>query len=89
MEQAAAITIFKNTLFMVFIISFPMLIAGLIVGVIVSIFEAVTAIREMTLTFVPKILAVGAALFFTLPWIITKLTDFAMQIFTQMRMIVP
>ena len=52
-----------------------------IVGIIVALFQAVTQINEMTLTFVPKILAVAAALLIFLPWMINKATDFAHHMF--------
>ena len=83
MEEALAIAIFKDALMTVFWVSLPLLAVGLIVGVLISIFQAVTAIREMTLTFVPKIVAVGAVLFLTLPWIIAKLTEFTVRIFDE------
>ena len=51
------------------LISMPMLGLGLVVGLAVSIFQSVTSIQEMTLTFVPKILAVLLGLLFFLPWI--------------------
>jgi flagellar biosynthetic protein FliQ len=58
-----------------------LLIIGLLVGVIISIFQAVTQIHEMTLTFVPKIIAVGLAMMFFLPWIINKLVDFTVRLY--------
>jgi len=59
----------------------PMLLFGLIIGLIISIFQAVTQINEMTLTFVPKILAVAVALLIFLPWMINQLTDFTNHMF--------
>ena len=55
----------------------PMLIVGLVVGIIISIFQAVTQIQEMTLTFVPKILIVLLALLFFASWMLEKLMNFA------------
>jgi flagellar biosynthetic protein FliQ len=54
---------------------------GLAIGLVISIFQAVTQINEMTLTFVPKILAVAAALLIFLPWMISTLTDFGRHMF--------
>ena len=62
-------------------IASPLLLAGLIVGVVISIFQAITQIQEMTLTFVPKILAIGLALLIFLPWMINIATDFARHMF--------
>jgi flagellar biosynthetic protein FliQ len=59
----------------------PMLLFGLIVGVSVALFQAITQIQEMTLTFIPKILAVAAALLIFLPWMINMATDFTRHMF--------
>lgn len=75
--MALAIETYKITL----LISLPMLMAGLIVGLLVSIFQATTQINEMTLTFVPKILAVIGVLIFTLPWMLNMILDYAKGIF--------
>lgn len=75
--MALAIETYKVTL----MISLPMLLAGLIVGLLVSIFQATTQINEMTLTFVPKILAVIAVLIFFLPWMLNTILDYTKSIF--------
>ncbi|MFE4709696.1 MULTISPECIES: flagellar biosynthesis protein FliQ [Paenibacillus] len=66
--------------------SAPMLILGLAVGLIISIFQATTQIQEQTLAFVPKIVAVMLALLLFGPWIITKLVDFTSQILGNLHM---
>ena len=53
----------------------PMLLAALFTGLIISLFQAATQINEMTLTFIPKILAVFAVLVFAGPWLIGLITD--------------
>ncbi|ANV97460.1 flagellar export apparatus protein FliQ [Helicobacter enhydrae] len=75
--MALAIETYKITL----LISLPMLLAGLIVGLMVSIFQATTQINEMTLTFVPKILAVIVVLIFTLPWMLNMVLDYTRRVF--------
>jgi len=62
-------------------VSAPLLIAGLVVGLIVAIFQAVTQIHEMTLTFIPKILAIFITLIILLPWMLGKFISFSTQIF--------
>lgn len=62
-------------------IALPMLGVGLGVGVIVSILQAATQIQEMTLTFVPKIIAVFVALLVSFPWIMDKMITFTREIF--------
>ena len=64
------------------LVSAPMLLLGLIVGLAISILQAVTQVHEMTLTFIPKILAVAVALLLFLPWIITQLVDFTTRMIT-------
>ncbi len=59
-----------------FMISLPVLLAGLVVGLLVSIFQATTQINEMTLSFVPKILAVIGVLILTMPWMTNMLLDY-------------
>ncbi len=63
-------------------IASPMLLAGMIVGLMVSIFQATTQINEQTLTFIPKIVAVFLTLLFLTPWIIQTMLSFARGIFT-------
>jgi flagellar biosynthesis protein FliQ len=60
----------------------PTLIVTLVVGVAVSIMQAVTQIHEMTLTFIPKILAVAAVLALMLPWTLRQLVDFTVNLFS-------
>ncbi len=64
-------------------LSAPMLGLGLVVGLLVSIFQAVTQIQEMTLTFVPKIIAVMAGLLLFLPWMLRIMLSFTAQILTE------
>jgi flagellar biosynthetic protein FliQ len=66
---------------LVLMVSGPMLLFGLIVGLTISILQAVTQIHEMTLTFIPKILAVCVALVIFLPWMITIIVDFTRNLY--------
>jgi len=59
----------------------PMLIAGLIVGVTISIIQTATSIQEQTLTFIPKIVAVVVSLILFLPWMMQTLLDFSIELF--------
>lgn len=81
MTPQMVVSIGREALMLTLMISAPMLLFGLIIGLIISVFQAVTQIQEMTLTFVPKILAVAVALLVFMPWIINKLTDFATHMF--------
>ncbi|MCS7461882.1 flagellar biosynthesis protein FliQ [Paenibacillus doosanensis] len=64
--------------------SAPMLVIGLVVGLVISIFQATTQIQEQTLAFVPKIVAVLLALLLFGPWILTTLVDFTSNLFTNL-----
>ena len=57
-------------------LSFPMLLAGLSAGLIISIFQATTQINEMTLSFVPKIILVVVVIIFLMPWMVSMMVDF-------------
>ncbi|MCP3925923.1 MAG: flagellar biosynthesis protein FliQ [Desulfobacterales bacterium] len=72
----------KEGIMLTLLISAPMLLLGLIVGLIISIFQAVTSIQEMTLTFIPKILAVFLGLLFFAPWMLEKITSFTNNVIT-------
>ncbi len=64
----------------------PMLCIGLLVGILVSIFQAATQINEMTLVFVPKMLGVALALLVFFPWMLRVITDFTHTMFVNLPM---
>ncbi|ABS43194.1 flagellar biosynthetic protein FliQ [Campylobacter jejuni subsp. doylei 269.97] len=76
---ALGVQTFKITL----LLSLPMLLAGLIAGLVISIFQATTQINEMTLSFVPKIILVVVILIFLMPWMTTTMMDFTENILNQ------
>ncbi|MBN2983611.1 MULTISPECIES: flagellar biosynthesis protein FliQ [Cohnella] len=69
-----------QALFVILKVSAPMLGLGLIVGLIISIFQATTQIHEQTLAFIPKIIAVFVAVLVFGPWILNTLVDFTEQL---------
>ena len=77
-----ATDLIRNALILVLLISAPMLIIGLVVGVIVSLLQAVTQIQEQTLTFIPKITAMVIAAIVLMPWIGQRLLDYTATMFT-------
>ena len=81
MTPQMVVSIGREALTVVLLVAGPMLAFGMLIGLTISIFQAVTQINEMTLTFVPKILAVAVALIIFLPWMINTLTDFARHMF--------
>ncbi len=81
MTPEMVVGIGREALLMTLMVAGPLLLAALVLGLIISIFQSITQINEMTLTFVPKILAVALVLMIFLPWMIAKLTDFATHLF--------
>ncbi len=81
MSQEMVVSIGREALTLTLMVSGPMLMFGLIIGVLISIFQAVTQINEMTLTFVPKIIAVATSLLLFLPWMINLIVDFTNRMF--------
>ncbi len=81
MSQEMVVAIGREALTLTLMVSGPMLLFGLIIGVVISIFQAVTQINEMTLTFVPKIIAVATSLLLFLPWMINLIVDFTNRMF--------
>jgi len=68
-------------LILMMLLSAPILGAALIIGLTVSLFQAVTQIQEQTLSFVPKILGMGAVAVIAMPWMVTKIMDFSAEMF--------
>jgi flagellar biosynthesis protein FliQ len=60
----------------------PMMLAGLVVGLVVSIFQAVTSIQEQSLSFIPKIVALAAILVILGPWMLDQLVTYAQNLYT-------
>lgn len=81
MSPEFVIDLGRNAVKTVLLISSPMLLSGLIVGLTVSVFQAATQINEQTMTFIPKIVAVLGALILFAPWIIRVMLAFTQNIF--------
>jgi len=88
MTPEAVTALMAEAIKITLVVGAPMLLVGLVVGLAVSVFSAVTQIQEMTLTFVPKIVVVFLALLLTLPWIIEKLTTYTINLFASIPTLV-
>ncbi|HRR41192.1 MAG TPA: flagellar biosynthesis protein FliQ [Syntrophales bacterium] len=75
-----------ETIKVTLLVAAPMLLVGLVIGLVVSIFQAVTQIQEMTLVFVPKILAVLIAMLIVLPWMMNILVTYTQNLFSNIPM---
>ena len=76
MEAQQVFTIGQQGLFMLLTVAAPMLVVVLVVGVLVSVFQAATQINEATLSFVPKLLAAVAVMAIAGPWMLSTLVDY-------------
>ncbi|NPA29570.1 MAG: flagellar biosynthesis protein FliQ [Epsilonproteobacteria bacterium] len=79
--EAQFVALGVETLKLALILSLPMLLAGLIAGLAISIFQATTQINEMTLSFIPKILIVAVVMIMTMPWMMNQMIDFTTRMF--------
>jgi flagellar biosynthesis protein FliQ len=80
-----ATDLIRHTLVLALVVSAPMLLIGLAVGIIVSLLQAVTQIQEQTLTFIPKIVAMVAAAILLMPWMSQRLLEYSAAIFLEGR----
>ena len=81
LEQTEILAVMKDAIFTTLMASMPMLIAALVIGVLVSIFQATTQINEQTLAFVPKIIGILLALLIFGGWIMTEINDFTINLY--------
>ena len=81
LDPSLVLDIGKNALLTVLIVAGPLLLGGLIIGLSVGIFQAVTQIHEMTLTFIPKILTIVGILLMLMPWMMMKFFDHVHYLF--------
>ncbi|MEQ8664717.1 MAG: flagellar biosynthesis protein FliQ [Rhodospirillales bacterium] len=84
MNQVDVLEIGREALFLVIKIAGPIMAAGLAIGLIIALFQALTTIQEMTLTFVPKIVVIFIATIIFLPFMMTTLTEFTQELFDRM-----
>ncbi len=85
MLQTDVMRIFQEAILLALEISAPILITSLAIGLLVSIFQAMTQINEQTLVFIPKILGVSAALLVFGSWMLTRITDYTVALFNSIQ----
>lgn len=81
MSVGFAVNLIRGGVLQALMIAAPLLLVGLLVGLIISIFQATTSIQEQTLTFVPKIAAILGALILFGPWIVASMVQFTLRLF--------
>ncbi len=80
MDATAVFTAGQQGLWMLLVVAAPVLLVVLVVGLVVSVFQAATQINEATLSFVPKIIAAVAVLAFAGPWMMTTLVEYLQRV---------
>jgi len=82
MTPELVIQLARRTFETTLMLAAPLLIASLVVGLLISVFQAVTSINEATLAFAPKIIAVMVAIIIFFPWMMTYMSDFTREIYS-------
>jgi flagellar biosynthetic protein FliQ len=86
MDLDHSVELVRHTLILALLVSAPMLLIGLGVGIFISLLQAVTQIQEQTLTFIPKIVAMVGSAILLMPWMSHRLLDYATSIFSNTPM---
>ena len=82
MTPESVVSIGQQAMEITILVSAPLLLAGLVTGLIISIFQAATSINEMTLSFIPKLIVMFIMLILAGPWMITTLVDYIQRLFS-------
>jgi flagellar biosynthetic protein FliQ len=88
MTPIEAVTLGQNAVNITLLLSAPLLIVAMVVGLAIALFQATTQIQEMTLTFVPKIASVMIAMLFFSSWMLIKLTDYTRVLFESIPVLI-
>lgn len=84
MSHAEVLELGRQAMWVGLQVAMPILVAALIVGLLVSVFQAVTQIQEMTLQFIPKMIAVGVVLILAGGWMLSQIVEFTVRVFTHL-----
>jgi len=88
MTPEVVVNIGQQALQMTILVAAPMLLAALVTGLLVSIFQAATSINEMTLTFIPKLIVMFIVLIISGPWMIETMTDYMVRLFSSIPQLI-
>ena len=88
MEDTQFLTIIQNVFIMILLLATPVLVISMIVGLVISVFQAVTQIQESTLTFVPKIIAGIITLIVLMPWMLNGFVEKTNELFNYIQTII-
>jgi flagellar biosynthetic protein FliQ len=88
MDQDTVINLATKAMTLALEIAGPMLLVGLVIGLVISIFQAVTSIQEQTLTFIPKIIGLGVIIVVLGPWMLDQLVNYAQNLYTSIPQLI-
>ncbi|WP_333844050.1 flagellar biosynthesis protein FliQ [Pelomicrobium sp.] len=88
MTPESVMTLARQAIELTALVSAPLLVSALVTGLVISIFQAATQINEMTLSFIPKLLAILGALALAGPWMLTLLTDYTRRLLESIPVII-
>ena len=89
MSVDQSIDIVKGLMILCLKVSLPFLLSAMIIGLLVSFFQAITSLQEQTLTFVPKALVVVVVVFILFPWLMNIMMDYTAETFNRMSQVGP
>ncbi len=84
-----SVDVVKGLMMLCLRVSVPFLLSAMIIGLLVSFFQAITSLQEQTLTFVPKALVVVVVVFILFPWLINTMMDYTAETFNRMSQVGP
>lgn len=82
MDPQVAVDLSREAIIVATLIVAPALLAGMVVGLVVGLLQALTQVQEQTVAFVPKMLAMALALGLSMPWVLTRLVEYARELIT-------
>jgi flagellar biosynthesis protein FliQ len=88
MDQDSVVNLATHAMTVAVEIAGPMLLVGLVIGLVVSIFQAVTSIQEQSLSFIPKVIGLGAIIVLLGPWMLDQLVNYAQNLYTSIPSLV-
>jgi flagellar biosynthesis protein FliQ len=86
MTSALALELVRRAVMLCLLVGGPLLLTALVIGVVVSLFQAVTQLQEQTLSFIPKLIGVGLVLVLSLPWMMRQLIEYLVQMLHTMML---
>jgi flagellar biosynthetic protein FliQ len=84
MNEVAVLELGRETVWVIIKVAGPIMMMGLVIGLIIALFQALTTIQELTLTFVPKIIVIFGAVILFLPFMLSSIIEFSQKLFDRM-----